>query len=165
MFSWPTVAVQSRLETESTPQESERRIRVLAAEDAHCIQMILCAILHKMNFDVDTADDGQQACDKALASLTEGRPYDIILMDMQMPKMNGWKATQLLRRKGWKGPIIAVSMHTSDREYEEFVKAGCNDYIKKPVDEASLREVLAPHVQLLWADELPERSKSPIITA
>jgi CheY-like chemotaxis protein len=140
--------------TKSTPEKPQWHGRVLTAEDAHCVQMTLCHLLRSMNLDVDTADDGQEACNKAMASLAEGRPYDVILMDMQMPKWNGVQAAQFLRRNGWKGPVIAVSMHTTDRERDEFTRAGCNDYISKPVCEASLREVLTPYFQPMWADGL-----------
>jgi len=123
---------------------AKKQGRVLVAEDAHCIQMILGAILRKMNMRVDMADNGQAACDKAMASLAEGQPYDIILMDMQMPKMNGCQAARWLRDHQWEGPIIAVSIHSTDREHEEFKKAGFNDFLSKPVNESDLKQVLNP---------------------
>jgi CheY-like chemotaxis protein len=146
LSSLETVAMP---EAKTSPDRQGRncRGRLLTAEDAQCIQMILGAILQKMNLEVDTAENGKEACDKAMASLAEGRPYDVILMDMQMPKMNGCQAAQWLRKHDWQGPIIAVSIHATNKDHEEFVKAGCNSYIAKPVNETSLREVLSPYLQ------------------
>jgi CheY-like chemotaxis protein len=121
--------------------------RVLVVEDALCVQMIVGAFLQKMNFDVDTADNGRSACEMAVQSLENGQPYDVILMDIQLPKMNGKKAAKWLRDNGWKGPIIAASIHATDRNREEFLKAGCDSYIPKPITEASLRSALSECLQ------------------
>ncbi len=121
--------------------------RILVVEDAHCIQLIVCAILHQMKLDVDTANNGQEACDMAMASLAEGKPYDVILMDMQMPKMNGCLATKWLRDHDWKGPIIAVSIHATARDHEEFLRAGYNGFVSKPVDPAVLMTTLTSYLQ------------------
>jgi two-component system, sensor histidine kinase and response regulator len=120
--------------------------RILVVEDAICIQMIVGGLLQNMGFQVDTAENGQVACDMAVDSLENGHPYDVILMDIQMPKMNGKKAAKWLRDNGWQGPIIAVTIHATDRNREEFLKAGCNGYIAKPITEVNLRNVIAEHV-------------------
>jgi CheY-like chemotaxis protein len=122
--------------------------RVLVVEDARCVQMQVGAILRKMCIGVEMADNGQVACDKAMKSKAEGMSYDLILMDMQMPKMNGRQAARWLRDHGWDGPIVAVSIHASEKDHEEFLAAGCNGYVAKPVTEATLREILAPYVVL-----------------
>jgi DNA-binding response OmpR family regulator len=117
--------------------------RLLVAEDAHCVQKALDMILRKISVECDTADDGRAACDMALRSKEEARPYDLILMDIQMPKMNGRQAAVWLRDNGWKGPIVALSGHASHRDHESFLKAGCDDYLTKPVTEATLRNMLS----------------------
>jgi two-component system, sensor histidine kinase and response regulator len=119
------------------------RGRLLIAEDARCIQMQLGSLLRKLNLEVDVAENGQIACEKAIRSQIEGNLYDVILMDMQMPKMNGKQAARWLREHEWEGPIIAVSMHATERDREEFLNAGCDDYMSKPVNELSLRNVLS----------------------
>ena len=63
-------------------------------------------------------------------------------MDMQMPVMDGRDAMQWLRRHGWKGPIVAVSVYDAPEDHEWFMKLGCNDCIVKPLTEASLQPVL-----------------------
>jgi two-component system, sensor histidine kinase and response regulator len=120
--------------------------RLLVAEDAKCIQMQVSSILRKMNIEVELADNGQIACEKAAQSKAEGNPYDAILMDMQMPKMNGRQAARWLREHDWQGPIIAVSMHATDRDHEEFLNSGCDDYVSKPVNESTLRNVLSQFI-------------------
>jgi CheY-like chemotaxis protein len=131
-------------ETTAIAPKDEKPIgRVLVVEDALCVQMIVGAFLQKMNFEVDTADNGRSACEMAVQSMTKGNPYDVILMDIQLPKMNGKKAAKWLRENGWTGPIIAASIHATDRNREEFLKAGCDTYISKPITEASLRTALS----------------------
>jgi two-component system, sensor histidine kinase and response regulator len=122
--------------------------RALLVEDARCIQMHIGSMLRNMNMEVDTAENGRVGCDKAMVSKAEGMPYDVILMDMQMPKMNGRQAAKWLREHGWEGPIVAVSIHASDKDHAEFLSAGCDAYIAKPVTEGTLREVLARYLVL-----------------
>lgn len=121
--------------------------RLLFAEDARCTQTIVCSRLDKMHLHADVAGDGEKACEMAEKSKVDGHPYDMILMDMQMPKRNGLDATRWLREHGWEGPIVAVSVFTSIEDRDEFLDAGCNDYISKPVTEGKLRAVFARHLQ------------------
>jgi CheY-like chemotaxis protein len=116
--------------------------RVLIAEDARCVQRSVAMFLHKLQLEFDMAENGVVACQMAEKSLEENKPYTAILMDMQMPKMNGRDATRRLRQHGWTGPIIAVSVSEEDEGYVEALDAGCNDYIRKPVTQQKLQEVL-----------------------
>jgi CheY-like chemotaxis protein len=120
--------------------------RLLLAEDAHCTQVLITGILEKMHLAVDLADNGEKACELAAQSQSAGNPYNVILMDMQMPKMNGKQATKWLRERGWQGTIIAVSIHASEQDHKEFIEAGCDTYLPKPVSEASLRHILAQYL-------------------
>jgi CheY-like chemotaxis protein len=115
--------------------------RVLVVEDARCVRMSVGAILKKTGLSADMAEDGQIACEKAEKSREEGKPYDLILMDMQMPRMNGDKATRWLREHHWEGPIVAVSIQVTEEEHKEVLEAGCDDYVSKPVTESKLREI------------------------
>ena len=134
-------------DAEATEEEKPAlRGRLLVAEDARCIQMVVRTLLRKMSLEADMADNGKISCEMAVKSQTEGHPYDVILMDMQMPKMNGKEAAKWLRDNGWQGTIIAVSIHATEEDHQAFLKAGCDDYVTKPVTETSLREVLSEYL-------------------
>jgi CheY-like chemotaxis protein len=116
--------------------------RVLLAEDVADVYFVLRQILANMNLEVHVAEDGQTACEMAQMSQELGRPYDLILMDIQMPKLNGLEATRRLRREGWLGPIIAVTAHVLAGDREKCLEAGCDDYIAKPIIAAELHNLL-----------------------
>jgi PAS domain S-box-containing protein len=120
--------------------------RVLLAEDVPDVCVMLRQILEKMNLEMEIAGDGCLACEMAEKSQAEGTPYDLILMDIQMPRLNGYDATRWLRRHGWKGPIVALTAHALAGDREKCLEAGCDDYIAKPVTAKGLRNVLARYL-------------------
>ena len=134
------------MSSSADPQELAFRGRLLLVEDDPDIQRIIRLLLRKMNLAVSVAKNGQMACDMAELSKAEGRPYDLILMDIQMPGMNGFEATQKLRDRGWRGPIIALTAHAMAGDREKCLAAGCDDYIAKPVIATGLQDVLARHM-------------------
>jgi CheY-like chemotaxis protein len=123
------------------------RGRVLVVDDALCMQAIIASFLQGMELEADMAVDGQVACDMAMQSLAEGCPYDVILMDIQLPKMDGKKAAKWLRDNGWKGPILAISSHATPKDHAAFLTAGCTDCIAKPITKDAFCKALSQHVQ------------------
>lgn len=120
--------------------------RVLLAEDVADIQVLVARTLRGMNLQVDIAENGKRACEMAVNSKMQGKPYDIILMDIQMPGMNGYEATQWLRRHNWQGPIVAVTAHAMIGDREKCEAAGCDDYIAKPLAAMALCDTLARYL-------------------
>ena len=121
--------------------------RVLLAEDAPVIQRVIAHLLKKMSLDVELAENGRVACEKAIKSADEGHAFDVILTDIQMPEMDGYEAVRWLRAHGWQGPLIALTAHAMVGDREKCLEAGCDDYITKPVTMTDLQRVLAQHLQ------------------
>ncbi len=129
----------TRSEKKRLPSASGERI--LLAEDSIDNQRIICLILSNAGFKVTVAENGQVACEKALAAVNEGRPYDLILMDMQMPIIGGHEATRLLRTAGYTRPIVALTANATVEDRQKCLDAGCDFYVSKPVNRAELLAV------------------------
>lgn len=112
--------------------------RILFAEDSPDIQRLVMLHLTKAGADVVLAENGKLAVERAVASLAQGRPFDLILTDMQMPEMDGYTATSLLRHKGWTGSIVALTAHAMSGDRERCLRAGCDDYMTKPAAKETL---------------------------
>jgi CheY-like chemotaxis protein len=106
---------------------------VLVAEDSPTNQILIRLLLEKLGFDVTIVENGKIAVGKALA-----QQYDLILMDMQMPSMNGYEATGMLKEKGITTPIIALTANAMKGDEKKCIEAGCDDYLSKPLDRNKL---------------------------
>lgn len=80
------------------------------------------------------AEDGEVAIRAVQQSLDDDKPYRLILLDMQMPRMDGYETAQQLRRLGFTGPIIALTADAMQGDMHRCLEAGCNDYLSKPID-------------------------------
>ncbi len=115
---------------------------VLLAEDGPENRDVISLHLRRAGCDVSTVGDGQAAHDRALSALAMGSPFDIILMDMQMPVMDGYTATRRLRAAGYQGAIIALTANAMTEDRDRCLKAGCDDYAAKPVDVPNLLRII-----------------------
>ena len=125
---------------------------VLLAEDGPDNQRLIAFLLKKAGAQVTLADNGQEAHDQALAAAVAGKPFAVILMDMQMPVLDGYEATRRLRAAGYAGTIIALTANAMAGDEEECRRAGCDDYLAKPIDGKRLCATIARHVSRQAAD-------------
>lgn len=115
---------------------------VLVAEDVKTNQMLIKTLLNKMGADVTIVEDGDEALEEALK-----QEFDLILMDIQMPRMNGYEATKALRKEGITTPIIALTANAMKGDEEECLEAGCDGYLPKPIDKSRLVAILQKYLQ------------------
>ena len=111
---------------------------VLVVEDVELNQRLMAALLRRAGATVDLADDGHQGMELALAAEKKGEPYDLVVMDMQMPVMDGYDAVRALRAAGFTRPILALTALAMTTDRERCLAAGCNDYETKPVQRERL---------------------------
>ena len=120
--------------------------RVLLAEDGKDNQRLICHILKKAGLEVAVAENGRIACQLAAASLDEKRAFNLILMDMQMPEMDGYQATRRLRQDGWRGPIVALTAHAMAGDRQKCLNVGCDDYVSKPLQRDTFLATVERHL-------------------
>lgn len=119
-----------------------RKRRILLAEDDHINRQVALKMLENFGCVTETAKNGREALE-----LLETQPFDLVLMDVQMPEMDGKEATGIIRSSASKAldpqiPIIAMTAHAMKGDREACIKTGMNDYISKPVDPDELFEKL-----------------------
>lgn len=112
-------------------------IKVLVAEDSPDNQMLISRLLGLAGATVDVASDGKEAVEKARKN-----HYDVLLMDLQMPIMDGYEATAKLRQEGYRGKIVALTAHTLREERERCLKSGFDEHTGKPVNRDFLIELV-----------------------
>ena len=125
-------------ETTEAPRADLEALRLdghyLLVEDVRFNQILMSAMLKKAGATVEIAENGEQGCGMLDGAMRNGKPYDLVLMDMQMPVMDGYEASRRFRDMGYTGPIVALTAHAMAGDRERCVEAGCTDYTTKPVD-------------------------------
>jgi len=113
-------------------------IRCLLVEDGADNQRLIEFVLHKAGADVNIRANGQAGFEEAMRAFASGNPYDVVLMDMQMPVMDGYTATSKLRSANYDRPVIALTAHAMAGAQQECLEAGCDAYTNKPIDRDAL---------------------------
>ena len=137
-------------ETSRPSGRSLTGVRVLLAEDGFDNQELIRAVLGKAGAEVAVADNGRIALDMAAAG-----PYDLILMDMNMPEMDGCQASRALRDRGDRRPILALTASAMPEDVERCLAAGCNEHLTKPIDRVRLVRTIAQYVRGVGGAEDP----------
>ena len=123
--------------------------RVLVIDDAPDLLRLYERLMSKMGLDVTTARNGHEAVELIACSINNGKPFHLIITDIDMPLMNGLEATQRFRELGFTGPIIAISGSEADGVSQDAILAGCNNFIAKPVEPKKLAFILR-HYLAQW---------------
>lgn len=118
-------------ETKQKPEKSD--FSVLLVEDSEDNQYLVQRFLETEGIQVEVASDGEEGLNKAL-----GGHHDLILMDIQMPVLDGYNATSRLRKQGYDKPILAFTAHAFQAERERCLKVGFNDFLAKPIKKSDL---------------------------
>jgi len=140
----------ARLQSPAADGKTLLGTRVLLAEDGPDNQRLIRTILSDAGAEVELAVGGREAVAKARAG-----SFDVVLMDMQMPEMDGYEATRLLRSGGCAAPILALTAHAMASDREKCLAAGCTDHLAKPIDRGKLIRAVARHAGKEIPGELP----------
>ncbi len=143
-FTIPVKAIKGTLEVKKEQYATTFNGHVLLVEDNKTNQMLMSAVLKKKNLTFDIANNGIEAIESV-----QKQDYDLVLMDENMPNLNGIEATKQIRNKGGKFtnlPIIALTANAMTGDRDKFIKAGMNDYLTKPVNIKELERIFSSYL-------------------
>ncbi|WP_337113547.1 response regulator [Photobacterium sp. Hal280] len=144
----PIVEAAAEIEEEKLPQRKvpRRALSILLAEDSKTNQMVAKLMLEKRGHHVQVADNGQMALDMIKASPEQ---FDLVLMDISMPVMDGMEATRKLREEHVDLPIVALTANAMHSDQLEYQKAGMNGFLAKPIRVTELDKLLSEYAELV----------------
>ncbi|MCE5268564.1 MAG: response regulator [Planctomycetaceae bacterium] len=136
----PTATELERMAVEDAEQPAPNLLagaRVLLAEDGFDNRELIQMVLRAAGATIETVENGQEAVTRA-----EAEPFDVVLMDMNMPIVDGYEATRSLRDRGYRGAILALTASVLPTDTDRCLAAGCNEHLTKPIDRARLLETI-----------------------
>lgn len=134
--------VDEKITTKQPEQGVFVKGHILLAEDNGDNQKLFSIFIHRIGAEVTIVGNGELAVNAALTG-----NFDLVLMDMQMPVMNGLDATKSLRDKNYKGPIVALTGNVMDEDKIKYKEAGCNGFLSKPVDRNLFNHVISKYLK------------------
>ncbi len=150
----PDLVPFTREDEEAPTQARALACRVLVVDDRRDVRHISQHFLEKAGAIVSTAEDGGEGVEAAVAARDSGSPFHLIVMDMQMPNVDGLQATAQLRSAGVQEPIIALTADAMKGDREKCLAGGCDDYLSKPIDHSKLVRMVAKYTQDVSLHEL-----------
>lgn len=155
--------VHGPLPCQTKPENSSRaKARLLLVEDHDVNQILIEAMTSRLGYETELAADGTEAVERVDQSIAEEKPFDLVLMDIQMPLMDGYEATRMIRASGISEtvlPIIALTANAFDEDIRNCLAAGMQAHISKPIDISNLDSILQHWLkpQRLEEDVQPSR--------
>ncbi|WP_315854329.1 hybrid sensor histidine kinase/response regulator [Rubripirellula lacrimiformis] len=157
--------ISRRSEIDDAPTRKRKlTCRVLVVDDRRDVRHISQHFLEKAGATVSTAEDGQQGMDKAIEARGAEQPFDLIVMDMQMPNVDGLQATAQLRSEGIEWPIIALTADAMKGDRDRCLDGGCDDYLSKPIDHEKLVDMVGRYTQDISPEQLRDQRKRRMST-
>jgi CheY-like chemotaxis protein len=142
----PTPKIQSPMPLPTTNGSSSKPLHFLVVDDSMATRKVVHRLLTRERHKVTEASDGQDCLVKYDEAMARGSAVDVVLMDDNMPNMNGPEATKALRDRGYKGIICAVTGNTLSEDVKHFMKQGATAVLSKPLDLALLQECIAKNI-------------------
>jgi two-component system CheB/CheR fusion protein len=144
----PDTSILRKTDIDSgTPPLPRLSGKILAVDDRREIRFLVRRLVQSAGGDVVSVENGAEAIEAWRDGSEQGTPYDLILMDAQMPVMDGLDATRKLRAEGYRGPVIALTANAMQHDRERILSAGFDDFIAKPIDRSDLIRTLAKWLQ------------------
>lgn len=123
--------------------------RVLLVEDCADTRAMIAHMLRKHGVQVVTAEDGESFVGKVMTSENDETPFDLVLLDINLPKLDGVEATRILRKSGYEKPIIAITAGPSLQEKNASIHAGCNGFLAKSELRYTLGQMMQQYLRPL----------------